>query len=118
MVRCFCIPHLFAGKMHAFLFRAWNNRVKGRDWYDIEWYVRNNHHVDMKHLKERCALSGHVNRNDFSREMLLMLLREKIRASNIERVKEDVFPFINNPPELNIWTPEYFLQLIDKIRFV
>ncbi len=118
MVRCFCIPHLFAGKMHAFLFRSWNNRVKGRDWYDIEWYVRNNHHVDMKHLKERCALSGHVNRNDFNQEILLMLLRKKIRASNIERVKEDVFPFINNPQELNIWSTEYFLQLIDKIHFV
>jgi len=27
---------LFAGKMHALVYRGWKNRVKGRDWYDFE----------------------------------------------------------------------------------
>ena len=40
-VNCFTLPNLFAGKMHALLFRKWKNRVKGRDWYDMEWYIRN-----------------------------------------------------------------------------
>ena len=39
-VKCFSLPDLFAGKMHALLFRKWKNRVKGRDWFDFEWYVR------------------------------------------------------------------------------
>ena len=39
MTRCFTLPDLFAGKMHALVYRAWKNRVKGRDWYDFEWYV-------------------------------------------------------------------------------
>ena len=30
-VRCFKLPSLFAGKLHALLYRKWNNRVKGRD---------------------------------------------------------------------------------------
>lgn len=34
-VRCYTLPSLFAGKLHALLFRRWNNRVKGRDWYDL-----------------------------------------------------------------------------------
>jgi hypothetical protein len=42
MARCYTLPDLYAGKMHALLFRSWKNRVKGRDWYDFEWYVRNN----------------------------------------------------------------------------
>ncbi|MDP3667217.1 MAG: nucleotidyl transferase AbiEii/AbiGii toxin family protein, partial [Sediminibacterium sp.] len=33
-VKCFSLPDLFAGKMHALLFRKWKQRVKGRDWYD------------------------------------------------------------------------------------
>ncbi|MCU0353330.1 MAG: nucleotidyl transferase AbiEii/AbiGii toxin family protein [Cytophagales bacterium] len=33
-VKCFSLPDLFAGKMHALLFRKWQTRVKGRDWYD------------------------------------------------------------------------------------
>lgn len=39
-VKCFDKPSLFAGKMHALLFRKWKNRVKGRDWYDLEWYIK------------------------------------------------------------------------------
>jgi len=39
-VKCFTKPSLFAGKMHALLFRKWIKRVKGRDWYDLEWYIR------------------------------------------------------------------------------
>ena len=42
MTRCFTLPDLFAGKMHALVYRGWKNRVKGRDWYDFEWYVRHN----------------------------------------------------------------------------
>lgn len=118
MVRCFSIPHLFAGKMHAFLFRTWKNRLKGRDWYDLEWYVRHNYPVNTNHLRERCEQSAHIRREEFSKENILILLRERINKSNIERVKEDVLPFIKSPKELNIWSTEYFLQLIDNIRFV
>jgi predicted nucleotidyltransferase component of viral defense system len=39
-VKCFTLPDLFAGKMHALLFRKWQNNVKGRDWYDMEWYIK------------------------------------------------------------------------------
>ena len=35
-VKCFTRSSLFAGKMHALLFRKWKTRVKGRDWYDME----------------------------------------------------------------------------------
>jgi predicted nucleotidyltransferase component of viral defense system len=118
MVRCFSIPNLFAGKMHAFLFRAWNNRVKGRDWYDIEWYVRHNYPLHFEHLKERCVQSGHVRREDFNREFLMGLLHKKVSESSIERVKEDVLPFIKNTKELSIWSTEYFLKLITKIRII
>ncbi len=40
MTRCVTLPDLFAGKMHALVFRVWKNRIKGRDWYDFEWYVQ------------------------------------------------------------------------------
>lgn len=54
MTRCFTLADLFAGKMHALVYRAWKNRVKGRDWYDFEWYVRNRIPLDFKHLQETC----------------------------------------------------------------
>lgn len=30
MARCITLPNLFAGKMHALVYRAWQRRVKGR----------------------------------------------------------------------------------------
>jgi len=45
------------------------------------------------------------------------LLKEKISKTNIELVKADVRPFIKNPGELDIWTTEYFIQLVNMIRF-
>lgn len=40
MTRCYALPDLYAGKMHALLFRNWKTRIKGRDWYDFESMVR------------------------------------------------------------------------------
>jgi predicted nucleotidyltransferase component of viral defense system len=56
-VNCFTLPNLFAGKMHALLFRKWKNRVKGRDWYDFVWYLSQNVPVNLIHLKERMIQS-------------------------------------------------------------
>ncbi|WP_423794657.1 nucleotidyl transferase AbiEii/AbiGii toxin family protein [Maribacter stanieri] len=39
-MKSFTRSSLFAGKMHALLFRKLLNRVKGRDWYDLEWYIK------------------------------------------------------------------------------
>ncbi|MCD4773451.1 MAG: nucleotidyl transferase AbiEii/AbiGii toxin family protein [Bacteroidales bacterium] len=115
MTRCFTIPGLFAGKMHAFLFRNWKNRVKGRDWYDLEWYVRNNYKLSFSHLKERCFQSGHIINYDFTQNEFMKLLRNKIKETNIDRVKEDVRPFIKNADDIKIWSSDYFLQLINRV---
>lgn len=117
MTRCFTIPGLFAGKMHAMLFRSWKNRVKGRDWYDLEWYIRHGFSIDFRHLKERSLQSGYTGTDEFTKEICIDLLKHKIANTNIEMVKADVLPFIRNTNDLEIWSTEYFLQLIDMIKF-
>lgn len=117
MTHCFTIPSLFAGKMHAFLFRNWRNRVKGRDWYDLEWYVRNQHPLNFIHLKERCVQSGYIGKANFTHQVFTKLLKEKIIKTNIEMVKADVKPFIQNADELSIWSTDYFLKLVDLIKY-
>lgn len=39
-VSTYAINDLFAGKMHAALCRNWQKRIKGRDWYDVIWYIQ------------------------------------------------------------------------------
>ena len=53
---------LFAGKMHALLCRPYKVRVKGRDWYDLIWYV-------VK--KFRFAFSSFGNANEAIRALFL-----------------------------------------------
>ena len=114
MTQCFVLPDLYAGKMHALVFRNWKNRVKGRDWYDFEWYVKNGVKLDFNHLQERIR---EFNLLDINKEEFLNLLRERIANSDIEMVKRDVEPFIKNKEGLEIWSKEYFLQLVDFIVF-
>ena len=118
MVRCYALSDLFAGKMHAMLFRNWKTRVKGRDWYDFEWYVRNNIALNFNHLQKRVAQINHLNEQNFTLEVFLKLLKERIEKTKIEAVKNDVHPFIKNPAEMDIWSTAYFLQLVDMINFV
>lgn len=113
MTRCFTLPDLFAGKMHALVYRAWKNRVKGRDWYDFEWYVRNGVALDFAHLAERCK---QFNGEDINPESFNAKLIERLSTADIKQVKEDVLPFVRNPKELDIWSNDYFVQLAEMVR--
>lgn len=113
MTRCFTLSDLFAGKMHALVYRSWKNRVKGRDWYDFEWYVRNHVALDFAHLKERIK---EFNGCEKSEEDFLADLKQRLSSADINQVKSDVLPFIKNTKELEIWSNEYFLQLMDMIK--
>lgn len=114
MTRCFTLPTLFAGKMHALVYRAWKNRVKGRDWYDFEWYVRHKISLDFTHL---CKRALQFNQEELDKETFLQKLNERLATADINQVKADVLPFVRNPKELDIWSNDYFLQLAKMIRF-
>ena len=58
-VRVYLLPDLFAGKMHAVLCRKWKDRVKGRDWYDLVWYITHHPRLHLGHLEQRMRQSGH-----------------------------------------------------------
>lgn len=114
MVRCLVLPDLFAGKLHALVYRGWKRRVKGRDWYDFEWYVRHNVPVNYAHLHERIR---EFNGKDVSKEDFQALLKERLSTTDIRTVKADVLPFVRKPHDLDIWTNDYFLHLASMMRF-
>jgi predicted nucleotidyltransferase component of viral defense system len=116
-VKCFTKPSLFAGKMHALLFRKWQNRVKGRDWYDLEWYVKKGIPLDINHFLTRAKDTNDWQDDDISNEHIIELLDTKIKSVSFSSIKEDVVRFIQNDDVLNIWSPEYFKDLIEKIKF-
>ena len=113
LTRCVTLPSLFAGKIHALVYRVWKNRIKGRDWYDFEWYVRNRIPLDWEHLHERIY---QFNNQDITFDVFKEKLKNRLAGADINQVKEDVLPFLNNPHELDIWSTDYFLQLAEMIQ--
>lgn len=116
-VKCFNLPSLFAGKMHALLFRKWQNRVKGRDWYDLEWYIKKRVPLDLHHFALRAKDTGDWPEENITREQVLQLLQDKIKQVSIDNVKDDVVRFIKDDSVLNIWSEQYFTDIIQKLKF-
>lgn len=107
---------LFAGKVHAVLCRNWKKRVKGRDLYDFEFYIKNECLLNLEHLRQRMIQTGHFKENEhLSINKVKKLLKLKFEEINFKQAKEDVLPFVNNISKLNIWNIKYFDYLVEHI---
>jgi predicted nucleotidyltransferase component of viral defense system len=110
-VKCLILPDLFAGKMHALLFRKCGTNVKGRDWYDLEWYIKKGVKLNLNHFLARAIDSGDWTKEKISEQELMTLVYEKINTVNMTRVKADISRFIANPDVLDLWSVKYFTDL-------
>lgn len=116
-VRCFKLPSLFAGKLHALLYRKWNNRVKGRDWYDLEWYIKKGIPLDAAHFLLRAQDTKDWKVEIITNEQILELINHKIESVSFTNVKADVIRFIKDENVLSIWSAKYFKDLVEKMKF-
>jgi predicted nucleotidyltransferase component of viral defense system len=113
-VRTYDLPSLYAGKLHAVLCRGWENRVKGRDFYDFIWYISRNCKLNLAHLEARMIQSGHLT-DTLDLTLLKEMLNERFSQVDFNQAKLDVLPFILNPAELDVWSKDFFVNLISKV---
>jgi len=113
------LPNLFAGKMHAVLCRNWKTRVKGRDWYDFEWYVKNNTKLNLEHLQEIMIESNDFEQNkQLDKKRFVELMNNKIDTLNLTKAIEEVKPFIKDLNIFDFWSKDYFRLLTKKVVFI
>lgn len=117
-VKCFTINDLFAGKMHALLFRKWKDNVKGRDWYDLEWYIKKETPLNLQHFLLRAKDSGDWKEESITPAGFRKLLQGKIDTVNFNRIKTDISRFIKDPTVLDIWSPQYFHDLVRHLKII
>lgn len=116
-VKVFTLPNLFAGKMHAILCRQWKKRIKGRDWYDLVWYIANHPELNVRHLELRMKDSGHLSSEEtLTPERCNQLLMDKINSLDFENAKRDVERFVKSP-DLSQWSAAYFLDIVQRIKW-
>lgn len=102
--------------MHAALYRAWKGRVKGRNWYDIVWYISNKIPLSLAYLESCMRQAGNLRPSELlNRNRVIELLQERIGAIDWESAKADMRPFIADPERVAIWSADYFLSLIEHL---
>ena len=110
-------PDLFAGKIHALLFRRWEKRVKGRDWYDFVWLVANRTPLHLAHLEQRMRQTGDwTGEGNLSLAALKSLLDEAIDRLDVERARRELLPFLKQSESVGVWSREFFKDVAGRIQ--
>jgi predicted nucleotidyltransferase component of viral defense system len=105
------LPDLFAGKMHALLFREYKGWVKGRDWYDFLWFLGQKIPLGLIHLEERMRQSKHFPHDQqLTEQKFRKMLDDRIRQLDVASAQADVRRFIKDPWKIDHWSNEYFLE--------
>ncbi len=118
-VRVFSLPDLFAGKMHALLCRRWKTRVKGRDWYDLVWYLGHHPQLHLSHLESRMRATGDWSEpTPLNRQSLMGLLHAAIAKLDVDQARQEVERFLRNESSLELWSREFFAAVVDQIEIV
>ncbi len=115
-VKVFAPSSLFAGKMHALLYRGWKTRVKGRDWYDFVWFAGRRTPVALRHLEQRMRQSGDWDKDGpLTEGAFRELLSRHIDQVNIAQAKEDVVRFLLSPDAVASWSKDFFHDVASRI---
>jgi len=116
-VRVYSEPSLFAGKMHAVLCRGWGSRVKGRDWYDLVWYVARSTPLDLAHLEARMRQTGHFDTpGTLTNKELRRRLDARIAKLDVDAARADVVRFLRDDAAVAVWSKEFFRVVADRLR--
>jgi hypothetical protein len=92
--------------MHALLFQNWKNRVKGRDWYDLEWYTKKEVPIHLNHFVVRALDSGHWKEKTISKGSLKQLLISRIDTVYFKGIKDHIQRFIPDKSVIAIWSTQ------------
>ncbi len=115
-VNIYDLSSLFAGKIHAILFRKWKNRIKGRDLYDYVFYLARGSKYNHWHLCERMYQSGVKEAKTYNVEDIKSLLRNHFDIIDYDDAKRDVEPFIKDRSVLELWSPDFFKSITDQLQ--
>jgi hypothetical protein len=112
------VPSLFSGKCLAILGRKYD---KGRDWFDLTWYVSMKSKVNYEFLSRgieqiQRKKTGSLNLDgNWLKETLL----QKISQISWEETKDDVSRFLRVQDQqiLKVWGKDYFESIVEKFTF-
>ena len=110
------LPSNFALKIHALLCRDF---VKGRDWYDFNWYVKQGVSPNLPLLSKALAQAGPWAGQELGVDprWLKAVLEEKIGRIDWDEAAQDVAPFLrlSEQPSLKLWGERFFRDRLGRL---
>jgi predicted nucleotidyltransferase component of viral defense system len=103
------LPSLLAGKLHAAITRKY---AKGRDWYDLVWYLSQRPPVKpnlplLRNALDQTRGAGRHDANDWRR-----LLRARLATLPTEAIRDDVRAFLERPHDAGLLTRDNLQGLL------
>lgn len=108
------LPSLMSGKIHAILirkkFKGPDNIkiIKGRDFFDLLWFLKNSIKPNLKRLSEMLNTNVSI---DFVEKQLDLKVKELI-TKHKSHFKSDLTPLISNPDFLKIYIDNYYEEYL------
>lgn len=107
----------FALKMHALLCRGF---LKGRDWFDFNWYIKQGVSPNLILLKNALVQTGPwTGKDEIEVDMawLKKVMQEKINAIDWPQAANDVAPFlrVTEQPSLKLWSARFFSDRLERL---
>ena len=106
------LASLFAGKTHALLCREY---VKGRDWYDLLWYL-----TKFKDLEPNFIMLNNAMAQTSEKPVELtagnwkLEIKKTVETLDWVKVRNDVSRFLEDNSELNLLESKTFINLLEK----
>lgn len=118
-IQAYSGPSLLAGKMDAVLSRGWQNRVKGRDWYDFAFLVRKKIPLLLPHLEARLRQKGfYKEKAPLDEARCINMIDRRIESVDFDAAKADVVAFIPRAKDLDVWSKDYFRHVLKNMQYV
>lgn len=102
------LPSLLAGKLHAILTRPY---AKGRDWYDLVWYLSQRPPAEPNlPLFQNALDQTHPGR--FDARQWRQSVAERLEDLDLAAIRADASPFLERPRDADLITRENLGQLL------
>jgi predicted nucleotidyltransferase component of viral defense system len=110
------LPSNFALKIHALLCRPY---VKGRDWFDFNWYIKQKIQPNLTHLGFALAQAGPWKNQkiEIDADWVVARLREKIVSLDWKAAAADVERFLGlaERESVKLWSTRFFSARVGEI---
>ncbi|MFH1653992.1 MAG: nucleotidyl transferase AbiEii/AbiGii toxin family protein [Pseudomonadota bacterium] len=105
------LPSLFAGKIHALLTRPY---TKGRDYYDLAWYLTNQKGLEPNFNQLSAALKQTQGEKAFKVDSKnwKKILVKTVKDSDWNNIVRDVSPFLERPDDINYFSIDAMVKLL------